>query len=380
MVRRSFPVFIVLLIVVSLLSNLAVPISKPVAAAATTASAVPPAWKTEWNKTVAAAKQEGKVVIFATVVKNTQTNLTYAFAKEFGFQPEFRVMTATEYMSKLFAERRAGIYSTDLYMGGLTPPYSQLRPAGFLDSLKDALILPEVTDGGKWYGGRLPFIDRDNTVLAFGATAQSYVAVNTERVKLGEIGGYADLLDPKWKGQIVINDPTISGRGLDWFQVMDRLLGPDYMKKLLDQEPVVTRDRRLQVEWLARGKYAAGLALDTSVTQEFIKKGAQIKFVWPREGVQLGAEKGGLALINKAPHPQAAKVFANWLLTREAQGLWSRDEGLQSARTDVQVDFLSPDQARDSNKKYMFMVDEEWFATKQKTIEQAKQVFSRFLK
>jgi len=216
--------------------------------------------------------------------------------------------------------------------------------------------------------------------LAFGATAQSYVAVNTERVKLGEIGGYADLLDPKWKGQIVINDPTISGRGLDWFQVMDRLLGPDYMKKLLDQEPVVTRDRRLQVEWLARGKYAAGLALDTSVTQEFIKKGAQIKFVWPREGVQLGAEKGGLALINKAPHPQAAKVFANWLLTREAQGLWSRDEGLQSARTDVQVDFLSPDQARDSNKKYMFMVDEEWFATKQKTIEQAKQVFSRFLK
>lgn len=347
--------------------------------AATAAAPAQPSWKTDWNKTVAAAKQEGKVVIFATVVKATQTDLTASFVKEFGFQPEFRVMTATEYLTKMFTERRAGIYSTDLYMGGLTPPYSQLKPAGALDSLKDVLILPEVTDGSKWYGGRLPFIDRDNTVLAFGATAQSYISINTEKVKPGEITGYRELLDPKWKGQIVINDPTISGRGLDWFQVMDRLMGQDYMNKLLAQEPAVTRDRRIQVEWLARGKYSVGLALDTSVMQEFIRNGVLIKLVWPREGIQLGAEKGGLALISRAPHPNAAKVFANWILTKEAQGLWSRDEGLQSARIDLSADFLPADQARDPNKKYMFMVEEDWFSTKEKTVERAKQVFSRFL-
>ncbi len=353
--------------------------SSTYAVAASKAAPSPQGWKADWNKTVAAARQEGKVVIFATVVKNTQNDIRNTLMKEFGIEPEFRVMSGAEFATQLFAERRAGIHSTDLFMGGMSTLYSQFKPAGALDSLKDILILPEVTDGSKWYDGKLNFIDKDDTILAFGATAQSYIAINTEKVKPGEITGYRDLLDPKWKGQIVINDPTIAGRGLDWFQVMTRLMGMDYLQKLLTQEPMVTRDRRLQAEWVARGKYAIGVALDTSTVQQFIKDGAPLKMVWPKEGIQLGAEKGGLALINQAPHPNAAKVFVNWLLSKEGQTLWSRDEGLQSARNDVPADFLPADQVRDPNKKYITMEQEEWYATKNKSKELATQMFSRFI-
>src|ERR1035437_6832987 len=103
MFKRSFLVLIMLLILVSAPLKQAVPAPKPAAVPAQ------PASKNEWNKTIAVAKQEGGVVIFATVVKTTQNDLSNAFVKEFGIQPEFRVMTAKEYMTRLFTERRAGI-------------------------------------------------------------------------------------------------------------------------------------------------------------------------------------------------------------------------------------------------------------------------------
>ncbi len=349
---------------------------KPATAVPTTPAPAQPAWQSQWDKTVAAAKQEGKVVLFTTVVADTKNDLTNAFTRAYGIQPEYMTMSGAEFATKLLSERRAGVYSTDLFNGGITTLYTQVKPAGALDSLKDGLILPEVTDVSKWYGQRLPFVDKENMICAFAASAGSYINVNTTIVKPGEVKGYADLLNPKWKGQIVINDPTIAGRGLDWFQVMDKLMGPDFVPKLLAQEPVVTRDRRLQVEWVARGKYGIGLALDTSSAQEFIKSGAPLSVVWPVEGPQLSTEKGGLALINQAPHPNAARVYANWMLSREAQTLWSKDELLQSAREDVPSDFLPPEQVRDPKKKYVYMETDEWYSTKDKYKDMATKLFA----
>ncbi len=380
MVKKSFLLIALFLIFVVVSPRQATSAPKQAAPPAAATVPVQPGWKAEWNKTVAAAKQEGKVVIFATVVKNTQNDLINAFVKEFGIQPEFRIMSGAEFATQVSTKRRAGIFTTDLFMGGMTTPYTQFKPTGILNPLKDLLILPEVTDAGKWYNNRIPFLDKDNTILAFGAVTQSYITINTDMVKASEITGYRDLIDPKWKGQIVINDPTIAGRGLDWFQVMDKIMGPDYVAKLLAQEPVVTRDRRIQAEWVARGKYPLGIALDTSAVQAFIKNKAPIRFIWPKEGVMISAEKGGLAVFKPAPHPNAARVFANWLLTKEAQTIWSRDEGLQSGRTDVPVDFLPSDQVRDPNKKYDSMDHEDWYISKNKYKEQATQTFSHFIK
>src|SRR3990167_8066118 len=83
------------------------------------------------------------------------------------------------------------------------------------------------------------------------------LAINTEHVNQDEVKSYYDLLNPKWKGKIVMSDPTINGTGGSAFAVLGfQLLNLDFFRQLSRQELMITRDERLMVDWVAKGKYA----------------------------------------------------------------------------------------------------------------------------
>lgn len=341
------------------------PVATPKAKVVATPVAVSPkaAWEEKWDGVVAAGKREGRVVVYRTVGMEATMRIALAEAmKKHGINLEVVSGRGAELSAKILAERRAGIYSVDVYMGGTTTPTNELKPAGVFDPMEPALILPEVTDPAVWWGGKgVLWVDKDRLILASGAYPQASLTLNTNLVKPGEVKAYRDLLDPKWKGKIVMNDPTVAGAGQKWFSVLGmQILNWDFMRSLAKQEPAIVRDQRQQVEWLAHGKHAIGLAAEPMIVLEFVKAGASLLQLNAEEGVGLVTGPGSIALINRAPNPNAARVFINWFLSREGQTVYSRAMGAQSARLDVPTEGIPAARIRDPQAKYFWAEREEF--------------------
>ncbi len=338
-------------------------------------------WEDQWNRVVAVAKKEGKVVIYSTAGNEVRTVMQPAFQAKYSISADFIMGKGAEISQKLISERKANINIADIYIGGTTTQVTQLQPAGVSVPLDEALILPEVKDPKVWWGGSLLFVDSKHMALAFNAYPIPSYAINTSIVKPEELKSYRDLLNPKWKGKITLNDPTTAGIGEKGLSFVMDTLGVDFVKDLAKQEPVVVRDQRLQVEWLAHGKYPIGLFCKSDPIAEFVKAGASIKELIPPEGQALTSGSGNLSLIDGAPHPNASRVFINWLLSKEGQVLFSQASLVQSAREDIPIDFLDPVKMRATGVKYVWAETEEMLlklGNEQRPI--FKEIFSPLIK
>lgn len=333
-------------------------------------------WEAKWEKTLQIAKKEGKVVVYGGDVSGEmRRQLADAFFNKYGIVVEIEVGRGALLTERVARERKTGLYLPDLVTGGLgTSLFYTYKPGGMVEPIEQFLILPEVSDPKYWWNG-LRFNDKDRTTLAFNAYVTLPVAINTELVKEGELKAYADLLHPKWKGKILMNDPTLPGTANRWIGFMIKVMGADYLRELARQEPTIVRDERLHTEWLARGKFPIATTPLTTPFTEFLKTGAPIKRIEMAEGAHLTSGIACVVYMNQAPHPNAAKIFLNWLLTKEGQTLWSRLVGTQSARLDVPLDFLPPDVIRKPGVKYLDQNDEEYILKEPEFTRIAKEIF-----
>lgn len=348
-------------------------------------AAVPGAesWQIKWDETLAAARKEGMVVVYGLSAAPAIKEQSPLFLKKFGVRLEVLPLDRGPLLTaKIFNERRAGLYLPDIVNSGTNTFYGVIKPAGLIDPLDPALILPEVLDPKSWYGGELPWGDKEHLLFLSYAYPNTNVAVNTDQVKVEEIKSYYDLLNPKYKGKILMNDPTIAGTGLKSFSILGfAILNLDFFRQLAALEPAILRDQRLQVDWLAKGKYAILMFPRTAPVTEYKEAGAPIAFVSPVEGTYLSVGGGNIALMNKAPHPNAAKIFINWYLSKEGLGLISAVDGLQSARADIPHASLDPLKVRQPGAKYFAGGDkEEWVLRDPEFTKAATDIFGPFLK
>ncbi len=375
----------IILAVVALLACLAAS-TEPAAAApqAKTAKAAP-APKTpdpaEWDTLVKNARKEGRVAIYGSVIGNTAGQLQRAFRDRYGINLEFFQGRGAEIIEKLLTERRAGLYVADIGIGGLTTYVGVIAPANIVVPLEPLIVTDEVKDGTKWRAGRIPFLDKKKQVVALAALASLYITVNGTMVKESEITSFNDLLDPKWKGKIVINDPTSSGRGNSWFTYMllklhGREKGKEYMKKLVLNQPVVMRDERLQTEWVARGKYPVLIGAKPTVIETFVTAGAPLKWVKVREQAPLSSGSLNLNALQNAPHPNAQKLFVNWILGREAGEIIAKTSGYPSERTDVARTGFDPSLLPGPND---VLEDEDYLLQKSELQKIASEIFKDIL-
>jgi iron(III) transport system substrate-binding protein len=301
----------------------------------------------EWAALVEQAKKEGSVVIFAGPLAQARTAIMEAFRQKYGISLDIVMGKGEEMVAKLDNERRAGIYSVDMGILGMTTFFNSIKPRGVTIPIKPLLLLPDVQDVSKWRQGKLPMGDLDGHLAVLGVTSVPHMIVNTQMVKEGEIVTHNDLLNPKWRGKIAINDPSASGNGAEWFTFVVREMmgiekGTAFMKELVKQEPVLTRDQRLLTEWVARGKYAIALAPDSATTADFTNAGAPIVFPDLKEPRPTGSGPCNILVFDKAPHPNATKLFVNWLLSQEGSTIFSKGSGYASTRADVPTDWILP--------------------------------------
>lgn len=343
---------------------------------------VKPSELSEWDKVVQGAKKEGKVVVYSTAPGEIRQALQSGFKEKYGIETDVVNFRGGEMGAKLLNERRAGIFLVDVYMGGSTTPITQLKPAGVLEPLDSVLILPEVKDPKAWFGEKLSWIDQDHTLLMFLGFPVPNIGYNTNMVKQEGIKSYRDFLDPRWKGKIVMNDPTVPGTAAKGFSVIGfYLMNLDYWRELAKQEPVILRDQRLQVEWVAQGRYPILFFPQSAVITDFIRAGAPVASFTPAEGTYITGASGNVSMVNRPPHPNASKVFINWVLSREGQTAFSQAFGRQSLRLDVTTEGLDPVALRQPGAKYFMGSENEEFLLKQtEQMGIAKEIFAQYLK
>ncbi len=334
-------------------------------AAAWAASAA--AWQEEWNKTVQAAEKEGQLVLYVNEGLEGSVN---DFQKRF---PKIKVVVvggrSGQLVTRLMTERRAGKYLADVAKLGTGSASALYRAQPFpLQPVDGTLILPEVTDRSKWWQGKHQYADPQEKYLLSPCVSVhiDLVSYNTELVKFTDLTSYGEILNPKWKGKIGAMDPRAAGG-----REGGRLLyfhpdfGPQFFKRLLtEMDLVLSQDPRQAVDWLAQGKLA--FLLFTS-PREVLRAKAQklsVDILDPRrmkEAPVVETAASSFMLLDKPANPNAARLFINWLMSREGQISFQKSQGsCDSARIDISKDDVPPLSRRQDGVQYFKLWDTEW--------------------
>ncbi len=339
-----------------------------------------PGWEQPWNEIVKAAKKEGSVLIYFAPNPTIQKNLGEAFKQKYGINLEFVAGRGAAISEKIFSERRAGLFLGDVIIQGYTAQFI-FKPQNVLQPLDPLLVLPEVTDTKNWMDGASPFLDADHTIISFIRSVEHVVMRNTALVKEGDLTSYYDLLLPRWQGRMVMGDPTIEGVAQSWFLLMlERILGMDFMRQLVKQEPVITREDRVGIEGVAREKYLLAIGLHPPTVAEFRRLGAPVEPVRMKEGTPTTSSMGTVSVLSKNAHPNATMVFLNWLLTKEGQTVFSQSLKMPSARIDVPTTGLDPYYIRQPGEKIFSNYEAALAQLKGKMAPLAKEIFAPLLK
>jgi iron(III) transport system substrate-binding protein len=291
----------------------------------------------EWEKVVEAAKKEGKVVVSIPTSAELRKEFDTGFQKAYpGIELELNVGRGASNISRIAEEQNAGVRSTDLHIGGTTSIITGLLAPNFLDPVMPAMLLPEVRDPKNWWGGHIWADSAKRFVYSFTAYMTETIWYNTTLVKPEEINSWDSLLDPKWKGKIVILDPRSPGSGESNWAFLLRIKGEPFLTKLAAQDMMVGRNLRQLGEAVARGKSAISIGVSYYTYLPFLKAGLPVKPISIiKEGYYAGTGSGNLAVMKNPAHPNAAKVFVNWLLSKEGQSAVTKALGQPTRRFDV---------------------------------------------
>lgn len=338
------------------------------AGSAAMAAQTKPAWQVEWERVVEAGKKEGQVAVYISGYEE----ILPEFQKEY---PEIKILATTgrgsQVGQRLLAERRAEKYIADVVSSGGVTTYQQLFPNKVFDPIKPALLLPEINDTSKWYQGRHHYADPENQyIISYVATATyGSVNYNTKLINVKDFKSYWDLLNPKWKGKIISRDIRVPGPGSGNARLFYYLpdVGPSFIKKLYgEMDTTLFRDYRQGTDWLAVGKAAICFFCEVDISKQ---QGLPVDTFGPgvfKEGAGLVQQFGTVGLVNRGPHPNAAKVFINWLLSRKGQMTLQRvmnngtENPVDSLRIDIPKDDVPVLQRRVDGVKYLDTSRSEW--------------------
>jgi iron(III) transport system substrate-binding protein len=329
-------------------------------------------WQTEWERTVKAAEAEGQLTVY--ISGYAQVIEAGVFQKAF---PKIKVTVVpgigTQLAPRIVAERRAEKFLADVYNGGGTSLYQVLYLGKMLDPLRPALMLPEVTDTSKWWEGKHKYVDREASyMLVYEGNVSSggSPAYNTQLVNPKDYKSYWDFLNPKLKGKVgSIDIRKLRGVGPSMqYLYYHPEIGREFVRRFYQEMDVqMSGDFRQAMDWLAAGKVAALIPMQSSGTAKAKAQGLPVdefdthQF---KEGVNISSAYGQIALMNRAPHPNAAKVFINWFLSREGQTTLQKlmstpGDPKNSRRVDIPKDHIPTTERRVDGMKYFDIDDPE---------------------
>jgi len=319
------------------------------------------AWQSEWERTLGAAKKEGKVVVGIPPSAELRKEIESGFKAKFGFELEVFPATGPQIANRVVTEGQAGVRYFDTFIFGSCTAVPLIK-TGLFDQAESYMILPEVKDPKQWWGGHVFMDNVSGTRLLYSFIATKSTEgywYNTSLAMAEELRSLDDFLDPKWRGKIGLSDPRVAGSGLSVWSFLWENKGEEYLKKLVQQDLFVTQNLRQLAEALAKAKVAFTLGIGVAQTEPFIKAGLPLKSLPElREGSPSSNGYGSLAVLKNPPHPNATKIFVNWLLSKEGQELYSRTLLHGTRRLDVDTKWMAREGV-EAAKDYLNVKDNE---------------------
>jgi iron(III) transport system substrate-binding protein len=273
-----------------------------------------------WKDIEAKADQEGTVTYYSvgSVPADKVEVLNAAFAKDYpNIKIEYLpVGNNAAIVGKVTTEQESKTYVADVADFSLGNGL-RLPPEFFEDFVAPAAKDPAANmafDPVGVSGGR----SVENLMMAqyFGFW------YNTEQVQAADAPQtYMDLIDPKWKGKIVYRQPWVTGGGNHTFVWASKENGDAWIDGMKLQELSFQADQDAALLSVARGEFSIGIGLTGRQATDLIDQGLPLNVVWPTDlSVRV---TNGLVVMTGAPHPNAAKVFTNWMLSQGGQELWA---------------------------------------------------------
>ncbi len=297
----------------------------------------------DWKKIIEAAKKEGKVVAGGPPTAVLRKQFKETFESRFGIELELLSAPGPQNAQRAIAEFKAGVKFFDVLHGG-SGTLEPLKNENMLAPFMDFIILSEVKDPKQWWGGHLweDNVKTNRFIYSFTADFSVPPFYNSDLVKPGEVNSYDDLLQPKWKGKIGMFEPRVPSAGQGLWGYLMRAKGKEFLQRLAEQNLYIHRDGQQIAIALAKGNLAVALALAQRFVDPYIKGGLPIKVLTSvKEGMGGSNGFGTVAVMANAPHPNATKVYLNWLLGKEGQDLYGRALTQGSRRFDVDTKWLA---------------------------------------
>jgi ABC-type Fe3+ transport system substrate-binding protein len=326
----------------------------------------------QWEEVIKAAEKEGEVTVYVTTALGDLPVIWEAFRKTY---PKIKlnavpVSTTSDIVTKAMAERRAGQFLIDVVLGAPGAMYNSLYRGKALDPFPRALIVPEVTDLSKWWKGKHRYVDPDNQYV-FIYQSSLYgppVDYNTKIFKPESVRSVWDLLDPKWKGKMIglWPRPNYVSTAL-LFMYHHPQVGPKFLERFYKEMDIsFFSDFSQGTDWLASGKYPLCFVCRLRRAMEQGLPVAELSPYHFKESPGIGANNGAIALMNSAPHPNGAKAFINWYLSREGQIAFRQantgieDERTTSLREDLPMEVVPEAARRRKDVDYVEISRHDW--------------------
>lgn len=307
-------------------------------ASASSGSAAGSAWDAgsgaNWQAILSRAKQEGSVTVGSP---QPLPEVVAQFEKDTGITVNVVTGTGGTITAKFDTSARAHHESIDVLFGGGSE-LTTLLPENLLTPIKPQLVLPSVQEGRNWIGGKWQWWDDAGEYFFEGTTSIfGFLTYNGDMVKAVDVATWNDLLKPKFKGKIVCYDPNSPGPGAGAIGAMAKVLGMDYVTKLIrDQHVTFVQNSDQEMADIAHGEYPIGIAVTTLEITLYQRQAINIKVALPAPMPGYLTHPNGVIIeAVGAPDPAAAQVFINWWASRPGQQAYQDDVHYISNRTDV---------------------------------------------
>jgi len=251
------------------------------------------------------AKREGMVVVYTSLAPTESGPLAQAFEKKYGIKVELWRALSDKVVQRAVSEARAKRFAVDVIETN-GPELEMLSREKLLSPFFSPYLadMPPLPPHRQWVSDRLTFF---------------VVGYNTDKVKRDELPqSYEGFVDPKWKGRI-----GIEATDAEWLATLVKKWGQEkgmaYFRKLAEMRPDVRKGHVLLAELIATGEIPVGLTVYNYNAETLKRKGGPIEWV-PMEPVV--ARPQGIAVVKQAPHPHAALLFADFVISPEGQELF----------------------------------------------------------
>lgn len=299
-----------------------------------------------FDQLVAAAKAEGTVIVSGPRgLPDLQTVLTTEFTDKYGITVQYSGDGASAVLKKLEDVKAGDAYPYDVLVGGYDTLFANVGTQ--LAALDDLLVLPEVKDTSKWEDNTIPWDDAAHKSIGFLSQSGQYFYLDTSKASLADITSYRDLLKPEFKGQILLSgDPREDGtaNAVMALFMQSKDLGADFVKQFLTEASPVIAASDDEVDADIKNPTFTICVCNNSQGTELLQEHPNFAKLDPhkvKEGTSTTSSFANLGVPWHVQHPNAAKLYANWILSKDAELAISKATGLPSQRTDVAKDFIA---------------------------------------